>query len=233
MFLENIVFDAAEPRAAGRYWQDMLGCEQLSDSAEGFETRLGIPGGPVLDLCFPQVEPGRRSRQRLVPGLVAGAGAESGPAADVDLRRDPAGHRFTVASECAGQAPEGPLRLAALRLESSGPQRDAHFWAELSGWRIDQTGGPAALRHPSGRGPLLEFVPEAEAKRETEKNPVHLDLRLDADDDPQAVAERIAAACGRELHPGWGQLPWRIYQDPSGNEFCVLPATGTVHGGGQ
>ncbi len=29
---------------------------------------------------------------------------------------------------------------------------------------------------------------------------------------------------GRELHPGCGELAWRVYQDPSGNEFCVLPA---------
>ena len=26
------------------------------------------------------------------------------------------------------------------------------------------------------------------------------------------------------LHTDWGDLPWRSYVDPSGNEFCILPA---------
>jgi hypothetical protein len=52
---------------------------------------------------------------------------------------------------------------------------------------------------------------------------VHLDIRLEPGDDPDGVAASIAERGGRELHPKWGELPWRLYADPSGNEFCVLP----------
>mgnify|MGYP003124422945 CR=1 FL=1 len=48
MYLENIVFDAVDPRRLGTFWQDLLGAELLTDSPEGFETRLSIPGGPDL-----------------------------------------------------------------------------------------------------------------------------------------------------------------------------------------
>jgi hypothetical protein len=82
---------------------------------------------------------------------------------------------------------------------------------------------PRSLRHPSLRGPLLELCPEPAAKG-TAKNRLHLDVRLEAGDDADDVAARITERGGRELHPGWGDLPWRHYADPSGNEFCVLPA---------
>jgi len=53
---------------------------------------------------------------------------------------------------------------------------------------------------------------------------MHLDVRLEAGDDPDAIADGITERGGRELHPAWGVLPWRVYTDPSGNELCVLPA---------
>ncbi len=33
---------------------------------------------------------------------------------------------------------------------------------------------------------------------------------------------------GRELHPEWGDLPWRVCADSSGNEFCLLPARSEI-----
>ena len=71
--------------------------------------------------------------------------------------------------------------------------------------------------------PLLELCPES-APKGTTKNRLHLDIRLEAEDDPDDVATSIAARGGRELPPQWGELPWRHHADPSGNEFCVLPA---------
>ena len=73
------------------------------------------------------------------------------------------------------------------------------------------------------RGPVLEFIPE-EAPKRSGKNRLHLDVRLEPDDDPDAIAAGIAARGGRELNPDWGDLPWRVCQDPSGNEVCLLPA---------
>jgi hypothetical protein len=118
-------------------------------------------------------------------------------------------------------ADTGPI--AALPLESAEPARDAAFWSWLTGWTDAAGVAPRSLRHPSLRGPLLELCPER-ARKHTTKNRLHLDIRLEPGDDPDGVATSIAERGGRELHPEWGELPWQLYADPSGNEFCVLPA---------
>ena len=46
MYLENVVFDASDPRALGRFWEGLLGTETLTDEPEGFETRLWGAGRP-------------------------------------------------------------------------------------------------------------------------------------------------------------------------------------------
>ena len=76
---------------------------------------------------------------------------------------------------------------------------------------------------PSRRGPLLELCPEP-VRKGASKNRLHLDIRLETGDDPDGVAASIAERGGGKLHPEWGELPWLLYEDPSGNEFCVLPA---------
>ncbi|MBQ6644882.1 MAG: VOC family protein, partial [Saccharopolyspora sp.] len=50
------------------------------------------------------------------------------------------------------------------------------------------------------------------------------DIRLETADDPDELAAEIAERGGREFRPARGELPWRIHTDPSGNEFCLLPA---------
>src|SRR4051794_14145409 len=55
MYLENLVFDAIDPRRLGRFWRAALDATTLTDEPEGFEIRLHHPGGPDLDLCFQAV----------------------------------------------------------------------------------------------------------------------------------------------------------------------------------
>lgn len=237
MYLENIVFDAVNPQLVGTFWQELLGCEQLTDGPEGFETRMAVPAGPTLDLCFQPVPlpPGDRARLQvdlrggphrdlvIEAALRLGArpldsGRASAPGA---VLGDPEGNPFRVREERAGHLGSGAI--AALVLDSADPARDGEFWAGLTGWIEVPERRPRALRHPSLHGPLLEFVQEASAKAGT-KNRMHLDVRLETGDDPDRLAAGIAARGGRELRHGWGSLPWRVHQDPSGNEFCVLPA---------
>ena len=236
MYLENIVFDAVDPRRVGRFWQDLLGCEQLTDSSEGFETRLAVPGGPTLDLCFQQVPVLPVDPARLHLELYGGPGQDevvsaalTRGATRLDIGQgkvpwvvlgDPEGNAFRVMDDRSDYRDTGAL--ASIPIDSADPDRNSGFWAWLTGW-TEVAAAPRNLRHRSLRGPLLEFVAEPAAKTGA-KNRMHLDVRLEAGDDPGAVAAGIAARGGRELHPDWGDLPWRIYQDPSGNEFCVLPA---------
>jgi Glyoxalase-like domain len=74
MYLENLVFDAVDPRRLGRFWEAVVGGERLTDVPEGFETRLTIEGGPVLDLCFQRVPEPWSERPRLHVDLSGGAG---------------------------------------------------------------------------------------------------------------------------------------------------------------
>jgi hypothetical protein len=186
VYLENVVFDAVDPQTAGRSWEARLGTEPLTDEPAGYETRLAIPDGPVLDLCFQNVPEENTSVGRLLLDVADGM-------------------------------------LVAIRIDAADPERDRDFWAWLSGWMPVEGSELPALQHPSGRGPLLEFRPEDQPK--AGKNPIHLDLRLEAGDDADAIRQGIAARGGREMfHPEWGELPWRTYEDPSGNEFCILRA---------
>jgi hypothetical protein len=193
MFLENLVVDAVEPQRLGRAWEAALGSERLTDEPEGFETRIVVEGGPVLDVCFQRVPDPTSEPPRLRVQL-----ANSGSRDDT-----------------------GPL--AALLLDSSDPDRDATFWSWLTGWTVADASAPRSLRHPSRRGPVLVLCPETAPKGEA-KNGMHLDVRLEEGEDSDVAAAAIVERGGRELHPGWGDLPWRTYADPSGNEFCVLPA---------
>ncbi len=225
MYLENLVFDAADPGRLGRFWEELVGGERLTDEPDAFETRLAIADGPVLDLCFQAVpEPRAEAPARLRPVLrdrPAGCKADAREVADLE------GNPCLVAAGAgpldsglieAGLIETGPV--AGLVLDCADPVRDAAFWAWLTGW-ADWPARQPALRHPSGRGPVLEFRPQRQPKQV--KNRLHLDVRLDLADDAAAVAAGITHRGGREVRFGSG-LPWRSYVDPSGNEFCVLPA---------
>ncbi|MHA7207801.1 VOC family protein [Arthrobacter sp. MDT1-65] len=236
MYLENIVVDAAEPRRLGRFWEQVIGGEKLTDEPDAYETRLTVDGGPALDLCFQRVPEGRSSPARLHLDLAGGArqaeeverllglGASHLDVGQGDVPwvvvADPEGNPCCVLDDRTEYSGTGPI--AALPLDSTDPDRDARFWSWLTGW-VQVPGRSRTLRHASLRGPLLELCPEPAPKGDG-KNPVHLDVRLEPGDDPDEVAAGIVGRGGRELHPGWGDLPWRIYADPSGNELCVLPA---------
>jgi hypothetical protein len=239
MYLENVVMDAVDPRRLGRFWEAVVGGEQLTDEPEGYETRLAVDGGPTLDLCFQRVpeQASVPSRLRLdVLGAVASTGvvdrllalgarradeAEGGDSGD-DLQAslvDPEGNPVGVRGASAA-ADTGPL--AALRLLCADPDAEVQLWAWLSGW-TEVRGTTRTLRHTSMRGPVLELHSET-SPRGTTKNRVHLDVRLESTDDADEIAAEIAARGGRELQLGWGDLPWRHFADGSGNEFCLLPA---------
>lgn len=238
MYLENLVRDAADPQRLGRFWEGMVGGEALTDSPDIYETRLTVQGGPELDLCFqPVADPVRRSprlhvdllggseQARVVEhALALGASRLDIGQGDVpwSVLADPEGNPFCVMESRRAYADTGPI--AALPLDSVNPEGDGAFWQWLTGW--DETHGeaPTTLRHPSRRGLLLELLPERRAKG-LAKNPLHLDLRLEASDNPDGVAEGILARGGQQMHPEWeSEVPWSMYTDPSGNEFCVLPA---------
>lgn len=241
MLLENITLDALDPRVVGAFWEELLGGRRITDEPDLVEVRLEVPGGPVLDLCVPRAPepaaPGPRLHLDLLGGprqaevvqqaLDLGARHLDIGQGDVPwvVLADPEGTPFCVMEERAEyRADGGPV--AALPLDSADPARDLAFWQALSGWRPESTSMPAALRHPSGLGPLLELCPETTAKPAGVKNRMHLDARLEPGEDLDDCVARAVALGGHEVEHDWGTLPWRVLTDPSGNEVCLLPPHG-------
>ncbi|QIK68041.1 VOC family protein [Nocardioides sp. HDW12B] len=237
MYLENLVVDAFDPQRLGRFWQEALGSETLTDDPGIFETRLAVADGPVLDLCFQRVSEPPVDPPRLVPAVAGGERRDAeverllalgarrrADGASEDVLTDPEGNPFRLAEEAASYAGTGPL--AAVTLDSADTDRDVAFWAWLTGWTEVPALGPGTrtLRHPSGRGPALELRPERNPQGAS-KNRMHLDVRLEAGEVQDDAADGIAARGGDVLRVDWGELPWRPYTDPSGNEFCVLPVS--------
>lgn len=237
MFIENLGIDAVDPQRLGHFWAAALGSTTVTDEPDILETRLSLAEDAYLDLCFARVpeppsEPVRLhldlaggAQQQEIAARLRGLGAR-----DLDIGQgdvpwivlaDVEGNAFCVMEDRPEYVNTGPI--AGLPLDSADPERDAAFWGWLSGWVPVEGAKVPSLRRSSGVGPLLELCPEPEPKGEA-KIRMHLDIRLEAGDDPDAVAAEISARGGRELHPDWGDLPWRVFADPSGNEFCVLSA---------
>lgn len=235
MRLENIAVDAVNPVRVAEFWEAALGAERQYTSLDLLETRLTVPDGPWFDICIQQVPTPPADPLRLHLDLLGGERQEetverllSLGASHLHIGQgevpwvvlaDPEGLPFCVMEERSEYSHTGPI--AALPLDSEDPDRDADFWAWLTGWVDVDSSIPRALRHPSLRGPLLELCHEYETKGEA-KNRVHLDVRPEADDDPDAVVAGILERGGRELGHEWGDLPWQVFLDPSGNEFCLL-----------
>ncbi|MGI8456705.1 MAG: VOC family protein [Propionibacteriaceae bacterium] len=237
VYLENLVLDALCPGRLGQFWASALAADVLTDTEDAYECRLRVDGGPDLDLCFPRVPDRPAEEIRLHLNLRGGADQEAVTDRLVGLgaRRldigqaevplvvlaDPEGNAFCVLEERPVYSATGPI--AALPIDSANPETDGAFWSWLTGWTIAPGVAPVTLRHPSRHGVLLEFCAEQTPKTAA-KNRLHLDVRLEAGDDPDDVLAGVASRSGRRLEPGWGELPWWVCADPSGNEFCLLPS---------
>lgn len=237
MRLENVVWTCRDPRALGRFWAAALGADVIVDASDHLEARVGLGADVFLDLCFgPPAEP-PAGPQRLHLDVRGGAAQEevvqrllSLGARPVDIGQgdvpwvvlaDPAGNAFCVMEDRPAYA-TGTGPVAALPLDSADPDRDAVFWAAVTGW-VPTSDDPHALAHPSGLGPLLELCPEPEPRRGP--SVLHLDVRPDPTDlagspaAPLDLVRDLGGSVGPQPAPG---LPWTVCADPSGNAVCVL-----------
>ena len=148
MYLENVVVDAQQPQRLGLFWEQLLGCSTLVDEADAFETRLSVPDGPALDLCFQRVPTpptpnprlhlevygGEAQDQDLVVQRALSLGARHLDIGQRDVPwvvlADPEGNPFCVMEDRPEYAPSGPL--SSLPLDSADVERDLRFWSELS-----------------------------------------------------------------------------------------------------
>lgn len=243
MHLDSVVMDAIDPASQATFWARALRTEVAEQSQEG--ARLRLPGGPELwfDLVpVSEIAPrphrihldlyageryGGPGRDALVADLLAHG------AAHVDIGQagtepwvvlvDPEDNAFCVMPDREGYVSTGPI--ASLPIDADDPAATFAFYRDATGWV--GTDEENVLRHPSMTGPQLGFCDPEGPK--TAKNPIHLDLRVDAESDYDVELERLLSAGARRLDHDWGPLPWTVLVDPGGNELCLLPARPAQH----
>ncbi len=236
MALENLVMAARDPLTAGMFWEAALGLTPGYVAADGYEGRLDLGEGLFLDVCFEPTTQPPAPGPRLHPDLLGGArqaevverllglGARRVDIGQGDVPwvvlADPEGNPFCVMEARDAYRDTGPI--AALPLDSADPDRDGALYAALTGWVPCGGYAPVSLRHPRGRGPLLELCPEP--ARKTGQNRLHLDVRPEPGGPSQGDLVELALSMGATLaHDDWAHgHPWVVLRDTSGNEFCVL-----------
>ncbi|WP_158888774.1 VOC family protein [Amycolatopsis anabasis] len=242
--LVNVVFDTARPRAVAEFWAAFLGWQVVVDLSGEVGVRAPAWEGTDFDLTFVPVPEPKSGKNRLHLDLASGTPAAQSSIVDraiglgaqhADIGQggaelpwivlaDPAGNEFCVLEPRPEYTSTGVL--AAVVVDAHDPPRLAEFWSEVIGWVVARRETDVAgLRPPTGRGPWLEFVRNGEPKRG--KNRVRLDVapvaRTAATGDQQAVeVERLVRLGARVADPEPRDVPWRLLEDPEGNEFRVL-----------
>ncbi len=201
MYLENLVIDAADPQRLGRFWEGVLGSERLTDEPDAFETRLAVQGGPVLDVCFQRVGPGRGADPRGAAAAPPGPRGRAPRAEEVErllglgarsldigqggvpwvVLADPEGNPCCVMEERGGVRRHRTARGAPLDSADPRPGRASSGPGSPAGRTPALRPGPCATRRCAGRSSSCAL---SRHRRGTAKNRLHLDVRLETGEDP-------------------------------------------------
>jgi predicted enzyme related to lactoylglutathione lyase len=238
--LVQVVIQAGDNSAVGRFWAEALGWKVTGDKPE--ETNLepeGVsypdPRAVVIDLV-PGAAP-KTAKNRVHLDLATTSAAHQADliarlqelgATAVDVGQgdvpwtvlaDPEGNEFCVLEPRAIYSDTGPI--AAVAVDSVDPRAMAQFWSEATDWTLHEvTDDFAALRAAKGVGPYLEFLRSTDEK--TARSRLHLDLRPYPGDDHAAEAARLETLGATKIDIGQGDVSWTVFADPEGNEFCLL-----------
>jgi len=130
---------------------------------------------------------------------------------------DPEGNEFCVLDSLYEDT--GPI--ATVVVDCADPRAMASFWGQATDWIVHKvTDHGAVLRSAKGVGPYLQFLRTPDVK--TGWNRVHLDVRPYPGDDAAAEAARLESLGATAIDLGRTDIPWRVFADPEGNEFCLL-----------
>ena len=130
---------------------------------------------------------------------------------------DPEGNEFCVLDSLYEDT--GPI--ATVVVDCADPRAMASFWGQATDWIVHKvTDHGAVLRSAKGVGPYLQFLRTPDVK--IGWNRVHLDVRPYPGDDAAAEAARLESLGATAIDLGRSDIPWRVFADPEGNEFCLL-----------
>ncbi|MGC4771480.1 VOC family protein [Micromonospora sp. DT44] len=132
---------------------------------------------------------------------------------------DPEGNEFCVLDWHDSNQDTGPI--ASVVVDCADPRGMVRFWGEAMDWTVHKvTDDSAVLRSSRGVGPYLQFLRTPDVK--TGWNRVHLDVRPYPGDGMEAEAARLQALGATPIDLGDSTIPWKVFADPEGNEFCLL-----------
>jgi hypothetical protein len=114
------------------------------------------------------------------------------------------------------------LTLVSLSFDANDPEHLAGFWAEALGWQPVESAADEILVQPTdGTRFGLRFVADLSPK--TEKNPIHLDLLGESEEDQREIVDRLLGLGATHVDVGQtGEETWSVLADPEGNELCVV-----------
>ncbi|MFM9371164.1 VOC family protein [Streptomyces sp. Da 82-17] len=214
-----------------RFWAEALGWPAYDGGASAY---VGS-GGPVGIGVVPVPEPKRAAKNRLhldlassspahQSELVARLRALGATPADVGqgdvpwtVLGDPEGNEFCVLEPRDTYRDTGPI--AAVVVDCVDPRAMARFWSAATDWTVHEVAdGQAALRHPEGVGPYLEFLRTPAPS--TLPDRLRLALLPHPDADRATELARLGTLGATDLGHG-------VLADPEGHEFCVLGTGGS------
>ncbi|MFI9817245.1 VOC family protein [Saccharothrix variisporea] len=229
--LYDVVVDAADPVALGRFWSALLDQPITGESADEVDVALG----EGVELVFVPVPDVKRVKNRLHLDLASTSAAHQAELVDkakslgareTDIGQgsvpwvvlaDPEGNEFCVLEPREEYLGIGPV--AAVVVDALDPVALAGFWSHATGLPVTREHPEyASLRRDGGF--YVEFVRVTEPK--SVKNRLHLDVVPPADGDLLLEVARLEAQGAVRADVGQRDVEWVVLADPEGNEFCVL-----------
>ncbi|MGW5366655.1 VOC family protein [Actinopolymorpha pittospori] len=127
-----------------------------------------------------------------------------------------------------------PALFRATVIDCPEPPKLADFYRELLGWRLAQR-APDWCVLTNDDGIRLSFQQVADYQPPDWPDPdrpqqVHLDFAVDDEDDLERVERRVLELGGTRLpEPPDRPGRLRIYADPAGHPFCLIPGAWPAH----
>jgi predicted enzyme related to lactoylglutathione lyase len=229
--VESITFDTTDPEKSAQWWAQAAG-GQLTPYVPGEYVAVERQPGPKL--LFQKVSDPTPGKNRVHVDFATNSAAHQAElvtrltdlgATPADIGQgdvpwtvmaDPEGNEFCVLDSLYQDT--GPI--ASVVVDCADPRAMARFWGRAMDWTLHKvTDHNAVLRSAKGVGPYLQFLRTPDVK--TVWNRVHLDLRPYPGDDPEAEASRLRTLGATAIDLDQ-DVPWMVFADPEGNEFCLL-----------
>lgn len=238
--LAHLAVDSPDPSRIARFWTAVFGWEIAEEELDevGIEPAgYRYPSPEAITLAFLPVPEPKTVKNRVHLDLATESLADQQHeverltglgATRVDIGQgdvpwvvlaDPDGNEFCVLGPDPSFAWTG--RYGGIVMDCVNPEGVANLWQLATGFqRVEVNDGATILRSPLQTGPFLVLLKVPDKK--SVKNRIHLDVAPELGEDQAEAAARLREAGAVPVYIGQGEVSWRVFADPEGNEFCLL-----------